>query len=129
MCVTQWTEGEPTESNRTPTLLQIGALSQRMAALPGSLPKREPQPADVLPMPAIPQMLGNFATAIMGWISGGCKVVDESTFRARLGVCRGCQYWSEDARAGLGKCGHPQCGCTRFKMHLATEKCPLGLWS
>ena len=55
------------------------------------------------------------------------KVSDEERDR-RLTICRGCEYWNEGGNIGLGECKHPQCGCTRFKHGLSTERCPINQW-
>lgn len=47
---------------------------------------------------------------------------------ARLATCRTCEFWRESGNLGLGECRQPQCGCTRFKHGLATERCPLAKW-
>lgn len=52
---------------------------------------------------------------------------DERT--RRLSICRHCNYWRDGGNFGLGECQHSQCGCTRAKHGLATEKCPLNKWA
>lgn len=92
---------------------------------PGRVP---PAPIPKLPPPTLGELMGNFAGALGRFVKAGFKTVDEPTFQKRIAVCRACEYWQEDARAGLGKCEHPGCGCTRFKHWMATEKCPLSKW-
>ena len=79
--------------------------------------------------PTALQMAGTAAKAAVDWIAGGMKVVDEATWQQRIAICAGCELWDAEARFGLGKCQHPQCGCTKVKQWLATEKCPLGKWA
>lgn len=85
---------------------------------------REPPPE-----PTIAHMAANFLTATARWLAAGAPVVARETFEHRLATCRACEYWDEAARAGAGKCNHPNCGCTKAKLWLATEKCPIGKWT
>ena len=78
--------------------------------------------------PTISEMLLNFSGAIGSWVGAGLPVVSREQWAARMAVCDTCQHWDSAARLGLGRCGAPGCGCTRFKHWLATEKCPLGKW-
>ncbi len=80
--------------------------------------------------PTIAGMLANFAAATARWAKAGLPVVADDQFKQRLNLCRNCPkgYWQETARFGLGKCASPGCGCTKLKLWLATEKCPLGVW-
>ena len=55
------------------------------------------------------------------------KVPDE-ILAVRQSICEACEYWQPDGNLGLGKCSHKRCGCTKFKLQLATERCPDGLW-
>lgn len=55
--------------------------------------------------------------------------VDEKVYAARMAICERCEYWSGNARLGLGKCTHSSCGCTRLKQKIATESCPVGRWN
>lgn len=81
------------------------------------------------PEPTLIEMGANFAVALAGWIAAGAPVVTEAQYQARLAVCRGCEFWSESARLGMGKCRHKKCGCTRLKLWLSTQGCPLNKWS
>lgn len=80
------------------------------------------------------QQAQNLAGAVVRVVQqarrGGLKAlyVGREVFKARHNVCLKCEYWSEGARLGLSKCRHAGCGCTRIKLHLKTEKCPLGKW-
>lgn len=78
--------------------------------------------------PTITEMTRNFAGAMLRWAGSGFATVDEVAFRLRLAQCRACPHWDEAARAGAGKCNHPKCGCTKAKLWLASERCPLGRW-
>lgn len=70
----------------------------------------------------------NLGRAMTRWISAGFPVADDATIAQRAAACRACPYWDGSARLGLGKCTHAQCGCTRLKWWLQTEKCPDGRW-
>jgi hypothetical protein len=78
--------------------------------------------------PTISDMLRNFSGAMLRWAGAGLPIVSREQWSARMAVCDACPHWVPTARAGLGLCGAPGCGCTRFKHWLATEKCPLGKW-
>jgi hypothetical protein len=71
------------------------------------------------------QAVGRVVTAM---VASNPLRVSHEVREARLAVCRACELWRESANLGLGECRHPQCGCTRFKHGLATERCPLKLW-
>lgn len=79
--------------------------------------------------PSLRELAQNFSIAIARWASAGFPVVDEDTYRRRADICAQCMYWDDTARAGIGRCNAPGCGCTRFKRWLATERCPLDLWN
>lgn len=78
--------------------------------------------------PSVPAMVWNLSRAMARAVSTGFKTVKRPILEHRLSVCRGCPYWEENARFGLGKCNHVECGCTRSKLWLATESCPQKLW-
>lgn len=78
--------------------------------------------------PSVKAIVGNLFSALAREFKGGFKVVAKNIFESRLTTCRSCPYWEDDARMGLGKCNHPKCGCTRLKLHLASQSCPQNLW-
>lgn len=80
------------------------------------------------PEPSVAELAGNFASAMGRWILAGAPVASQIQYYARAAICDSCPHWDGKARAGLGKCGVPGCGCTSMKRWLATEKCPLGKW-
>ena len=55
-------------------------------------------------------------------------MVPKEMLAVRRAICDACELWDASGNAGLGKCKHPRCGCSRFKLTLATERCPDGLW-
>lgn len=78
--------------------------------------------------PSLAEMATNFAKAFSNWASEGFPIVSKQIFDERMEICSKCQFWSDDARGGLGKCNQPSCGCTKIKFWLATEQCPIGKW-
>jgi hypothetical protein len=61
-------------------------------------------------------------------LHGERVLVTEDEYAARSVACESCPHWDGAARAGLGKCNAPNCGCTKLKRWLATETCPLRKW-
>lgn len=87
-----------------------------------AIEKSQPKP------PTIKQMTKNFAKATAKWAKSGFKTVTKSEFNERLATCRSCTFWDEKARLGMGKCNHKECGCSKGKLWLKTEKCPIKKW-
>ena len=81
-----------------------------------------------IPPPKISDLVTNFSTAITKWVSAGFPTLDENEFTDRYKICSSCKFWDESARFNLGKCKHTKCGCTKFKIWMRTEKCPIGKW-
>lgn len=75
-------------------------------------------------MPSFADMIVDFGKAIFRWASFGFRVVSLEVFNARLEKCRNCpgKHWND----GRGVCR--LCRCTKTKIHLATEGCPIGEW-
>ena len=76
-----------------------------------------------------------FAKAMFTWGAQGFKVMGWGAFRLRLEQCQGhegkgikrCGYYrASPGGIGFARCG--KCGCTRVKLFLWTEKCPIGKW-
>lgn len=78
--------------------------------------------------PSVKAIALNFFSALARSAKDGFKTVHREIFEERLTLCRGCPYWSDVARIGTGKCSHPECGCTKLKLHLASQSCPQGWW-
>lgn len=74
------------------------------------------------PLPSIPQMIANFGASMAKWAASGFRTVPQATFERRLATCSTCEQW-DGARLRCRKCG-----CKQIKLHLATERCPLGKW-
>ena len=78
--------------------------------------------------PSVADLARNFATATAKWADAGFPVAGSALYDARTAICEACDLWDAGARLGLGKCNHPDCGCTKFKRWMKTERCPLGRW-
>lgn len=68
----------------------------------------------------------NFKESMSRWVDAGLPVISDEEFDRRLSICRSCEFWKEGGNLYLGKC--EKCGCTKFKLKLATESCPIGNW-
>jgi len=84
----------------------------------------------LFPEPTLRDVLVNASTALARFIKAGCPVLSQEDIHRRSAVCTGkhearpCSEWSTD-----GLYAHcALCGCSKLKMWLATEKCPLGKW-
>lgn len=75
--------------------------------------------------PSIVRQAQNLTVAVIDWSRSGFKLADDSVISHRETVCLACEYWDSSGNAGLGKCRHMNCGCTRAKWKLATSQCPL----
>ncbi len=100
-------------------------LSEFRVAHPVAAPTA---PREPLPEPTFLEEIGHGGTALVKWIAAGRPIAPPEIRAIRYEICLGCQYWSNKARFGLGKCRHPGCGCTRLKFRWATERCPDGKW-
>lgn len=66
--------------------------------------------------------------AMRRWTHAGCPLAPGRVRKIRSAICSACHHWSGLGNIGLGECRAPGCGCTRAKVWLATEACPLGKW-
>ena len=93
-------------------------------------PDRRASAAAPSPEPTVAELATNagFAAwrAAAAIVNGERLLVTEAEYRTRSAVCEPCEFWDGSARAGLGKCSAPGCGCTKLKRWLATERC--GRW-
>lgn len=48
------------------------------------------------------------------------------TVEKRKAICNDCQFWDAAGNMGFGKC--LKCGCTKAKLLLAAQECPIGKW-
>lgn len=67
-----------------------------------------------------------FLRSVFVWIKAGAPVPSILLYRFRRPICGRCTFWNNKAMMGLGRCG--KCGCTRAKLWLKTETCPIGNW-
>ena len=87
--------------------------------------------APVRPAPVAAPLLSKAERALRAlnrWRKAGYAIAPPDVRRARGAVCDACEFWRPDGNLGLGECTAPGCGCTRAKIWLAPEKCPLGKW-
>jgi hypothetical protein len=92
------------------------------------VPAQPAIPAERLPEPTFAEEIGHAGTALARWAAAGLPIAPPEARAIRYETCLRCEYWSNKARLGLGKCRHPDCGCTRLKFRWATERCPMGKW-
>ena len=83
---------------------------------------------ELLAPPSVVVTVGNFIKAMVSASKDGFRMVSRPVMEKRLAICRACEYWSDDARLGFGKCSHPGCGCSRGKLYLKSQACPMHLW-
>ena len=70
----------------------------------------------------------NLRVALRRWRGSGFAMTPGRERRIRSAICAVCPHWHGLGNLGLGECRAPGCGCTRAKIWLATEACPLGKW-
>jgi hypothetical protein len=88
------------------------------------LHEKFPVPSTTTPAePTLAEMTANFTKALGHWAAAGFKIVERSIFEERHAICKSCEFWLPDARLGTGKC--QKCGCTIYKLWMATSICPL----
>jgi hypothetical protein len=88
------------------------------------LHEKFPVPTFIPPKePTLAEMTTNFTQAVAGWAKAGFKVVNKEVFESRHSICQACEHWLPDARLGIGKCR--KCGCSIYKLWMATSQCPL----
>lgn len=76
--------------------------------------------------PTRAELAANFGKALARWAAAGFKVTPEDVYRTRLRTCEACEHWDAKAYQGLGKCR--LCGCSKAKLWLSTETCPVSKW-
>lgn len=72
--------------------------------------------------------LRNLKTAMKRWQASGFEMTPGRERKIRSAICSMCPHWNGLGNLGLGECRAPGCGCTRAKVWLATEECPLKKW-
>ncbi len=103
-------------------------LSEFVVHQPAAAQSGPAQPVELLPEPTFLEEIGHGGTAFVKWIAAGRPIAPPEIRAMRYENCLVCEYWSNRARFGLGKCKHPACGCTKLKLRWATERCPIGKW-
>jgi len=71
-------------------------------------------------------MASNFASSVAQWAKAGAPVVTEEQFKQRADICNRCEFFDPAAFGGRGRC--TKCGCSTYKLFLATSKCPIEKW-
>lgn len=109
-----WKWGLKDDANAERLAAEAPVLAERLAGL------SEPSALDIA---------ARGVEAFARWVKAGLPVVDADTLQVRRDTCAGCPLWHPNARAGLGRCNHKSCCCTKLKWWLKTEKCPDGKWT
>lgn len=86
------------------------------------------QPAATVPSPGVLTKGRRLMMAFRRWNREGRKLSTRDVRRQRKTICDACPYWNAKGNLGLGECRAPGCGCTRAKVWLASETCPLKKW-
>ena len=71
-------------------------------------------------------MAKDFTRTVAKWVKKGVPVVPQPVFEERAKQCADCEFFDADAFGGRGRC--KKCGCSTFKLFLATTKCPIDKW-
>lgn len=79
-------------------------------------------PKTVVETPGLLTLARRFREAMFAWRQAGYPVVGWKILSKRWATCRACPLWNG------WQCTHESCGCTGFKLVLATEKCPIDKW-
>jgi len=66
------------------------------------------------------------AGAAARWAGGGFCAAAAEVFAEREKLCRECGFWNTSAFFGTGGC--KICGCSKLKLKMPKEKCPIGKW-
>lgn len=111
------------------TSTHITIEPERLRAILRTLPVRAAGSV-LAPEPSLDAMATSAAYALWRAVAaathGAQVLVTPETFSVRQETCGLCPHRDPAARFRLGKCR--VCGCTRLKLWLATERCPLGKW-
>jgi hypothetical protein len=78
----------------------------------------------ILEEPTLVELAANFTKATARWIKAGLPVATKAETKARKAICLICEHHRPDAT--FLKCA--KCGCSKVKLWLATERCPIGKW-
>lgn len=92
------------------------------------VPEVPPEPAES----SLFRLSLQFATSMVQWAKAGMPVVPWEEFKRRLEICQGsptqprCNQYHPGSTFGLARC--TKCGCTKLKLFIGTERCPLNKW-
>lgn len=70
----------------------------------------------------------NLYAAVKRASKDGGGMADKELRDSRFNVCKKCELWMSSGNFFMGECAHKKCGCTKFKIYLKSEKCPLNKW-
>ncbi|HEY3969456.1 MAG TPA: DUF6171 family protein [Planctomycetaceae bacterium] len=88
---------------------------------PGQNPGVARQAAPDPSAPGILKKMWNVATSLAAFVADGCTTVTTEQYEARLKICDGCQWRSNNSCR--------KCGCNlALKAHGRAFKCPIGKW-
>lgn len=64
--------------------------------------------------------------ALAKWAKAGMPVVSDEEYTRREGICYACEHFT--GKVGLLKIFCKKCGCSKKKLAMASEACPIGKW-
>lgn len=68
----------------------------------------------------------SLAKAVTRWAGSGFKTRTVEEAEAALNICRECNFY--DGESGLLKIVCKKCKCSRKKVYMKSESCPIGKW-
>jgi hypothetical protein len=77
-------------------------------------------------LPSIKEQAMGFLDSMYEFAASGFKTVTKEQYDARRAICESCQFFDPNGFAGLGRCR--KCGCSSYKLNVATAQCPFGFW-
>ncbi len=80
-----------------------------------------------LKYPKFKEQAKNFMNAVTEFTSSGFQLVSDEQYASRKKICDGCVYFDPKGFAGVGRC--KKCGCSSYKLNMASSSCPMGLWN
>ena len=67
-----------------------------------------------------------FFSALLIWGIHGFKLPERDVLKTRVDTCLKCDNWKRNLYGPIGGCS--VCGCSKIKLYLKTEYCPLKKW-
>jgi hypothetical protein len=80
-----------------------------------------------LKYPKLKDQAKNFMAAVTEFTNSGFQLVTKEQYAARRKICEGCVYFDPEGFVGVGRC--KKCGCSSYKLNMASSRCPMGLWN